>query len=107
MIHHLAGIGRGRQNRGEETLKHTLDAAEQFLRANPWVAVAGAAVASGVLAAMSRKKPVRRESSRAAVRDWLDHAYATLPTRKQFQSVAKSAGVPTTLQQLKEKLSAD
>ncbi len=89
---------------GEAAVNEAIEKAELFLAGNPWLAVAGAAVASQVFAAMSQKTPIRHQSSRAAMRDWLDDAYSSLPTKKQFQSVAKSAGVPTNLRQLRKKL---
>ncbi len=81
--------------------------AEEFLRNNPWVAVAGAAVAGGVLSAISDRKKSRKTKSSSAVRGWLEDAYETLPTPKQFQSMAKTAGVPTSIEQLKEKLAGE
>lgn len=96
----VRGLDARTERLTEESFADVLSKVEQFLRVNPWVAVAGAAVTSGILEALSDKRALRRPSSRAAVRDWVDDAYATLPTKKQFRSVAKSAGLPTTLRQL-------
>ncbi len=96
---------RQRLVRGDYRAEDLLADAEDFVRKNPWVAVAGAAVLSGVLGALNRRKPIRKNTSRAALRDWLDEAHSGLPTRKQFRSAAQSAGLPTTLEQIKQKLS--
>jgi len=87
----------------EAALKSVAMAAEDFITARPWLAVAGTAILTGVFTAISENKRIRRNSSRAALRDWLDDAHESLPTKKQLVSVAKSAGLPTTLKDLQEK----
>jgi hypothetical protein len=94
-------------SRGEAVVEEAVAMAEQYLRANPWLAVAGTAVATHIFSALTPKTPIRRGSSRAAVRDWLDDAYENLPSRKQLESAAKSAGVPTSLSQLQAKLTGE
>ena len=103
-IHQRAETGHDNVERARILAEDPWGSAAGFLRENPWVAVAGAAVLGGVLTALTRRSPVRRNSSRAAVRDWLEEAHASLPTKKQFKSMANSAGLPTTLAQLKERL---
>jgi len=93
--------------RGSYRAEDLVADAEEFVRRNPWVAVAGAAMLSGVLSALNRRKPVRTNSSRAALRDWIDDAHAGLPSKKQFRSAAQSAGLPTTLEQLRKKLGGE
>jgi hypothetical protein len=87
--------------------EHARAEAEVFLRNNPWLAVAGAALAGGVLSAISDRKKSRKTKSSSAVRGWLEEAYDNLPTPKQFHSMAKTAGVPTSFEQFKEKLSGE
>ncbi len=94
-------------SRGEAVVEEAVALAEQYLRGNPWLAVASTAVAVRIFEALTPKTPIRRGSSRAALRDWLDEAHAGLPTRKQLESAAKSAGVPTSLRQLQAKLTND
>ena len=96
-----------RLSRGEAVVEEAVALAEGYLRANPWLAVAGTAVAARVFEALTPRTPIRRGSSRAALRDWLDEANGSLPTRKQLESAAKSAGVPTSLRQLQAKLTDD
>ncbi len=95
---------------GQEALEQTrakagtaLEATSDYIRANPWVAVAGAVVLGGVLGALlkpSREEPTKSE----VVRGWLDEAYAKLPSQKQVQSVADSTGLPSFLKELQRKL---
>jgi hypothetical protein len=94
---------REQRSSDEAALKSVARAAEDFITARPWLAVAGTAILTGVFTAISENKRIRRNSSRAALRDWLDDAHESLPTKKQLVSVAKSAGLPTTLKDLHEK----
>ena len=103
-IHQLAETGRARLAHGSRGARDLVDAATDYVRANPWIAVAGAAVFGGIVSAMSQPRQIKRQSSRASVRDWLRDSHASLPTGKQFRSVAKSAGIPTTFEQLKARL---
>jgi hypothetical protein len=94
-------------SRGEAVVEEAVAMAEGCLRANPWLAVAGTAVAARIFEALTPSTSIRRGSSRAALRDWLGNAHETLPTRKQLESAAKSAGVPTSLRQLQARLTGD
>lgn len=68
-----------------ETAEDALAAATDYVRNNPWVAVAGAAVLGGVIVALAR--PSRPASPNLdAVRDFLDDTYAKLPSRKEARS---------------------
>lgn len=73
--------------------------ATEYIRANPWVAVAGAAVIGGIVAvALRQSKP---ESGKLeVVRDWLEDAYAKLPSQKQVRSAAEASGIPGFLESL-------
>lgn len=89
---------------GEVAVDELIEKTMWFLRDNPAIAVAGTALATHLFAAVGSGTPVRKGTSRAALRDWLQNASESMPTRKQFESAAKSAGLPTTYSQLKTKL---
>lgn len=90
---------------GEAAFDHMAGKAREFLRENPALAVAAAALATELFASLTASPP-RRGSSRAAMRDWLDTAYETMPAYKQFKSAAESAGLPTTYRQMEDKMTA-
>ena len=90
---------------GEWAFDQMAGKAREFLRENPALAVATAALATELFASLTSSPP-RRGSSRAAIRDWLDGAHETMPTYKQFKSAAESAGLPTSYKQVEEKLTA-
>ena len=101
-IHELTERGREKLAQAQEGAKDVLAAVADYARANPWIALAGAAVIGGVVVALS--KPCQRTPSRRdAVRDWLDEAYAKLPSQKQVQAVVETSGVPDFVAQLKKK----
>lgn len=88
-IHDMTRKGREKLAQAQERAKSTLGAVTAYIRANPWVAVAGAAAIGGVLVAVSRQgNPGHRKLD--VVREWLDEAYAKLPDQKQVQSMAGS-----------------
>jgi hypothetical protein len=89
---------------GELAFDELAGKARDFLRDNPALAVATAALATEVFSSLT-SSPARRGSSRATIRDWLDSAYDTMPVYKQFKSAAESAGLPTTYGQAKGKVS--
>ncbi len=102
-IHELTEAGREKLAQAQSGAQDALSAATEYIRANPWVAVAGAAVLGGVIAVLSKSsKPEPRNLD--AVRDWLDEAYSKLPSQKQVQSIADSSGIPCFLKSLKKKL---
>jgi len=89
--------------KAQDCAKDALTTATDYIRANPWIAVAGAAVAGGVLAALA--KPAKAPPSKLdAVREWMDEAYAKLPSQKQVQAAVESSGVPRFLHQLRKTL---
>ena len=89
---------------GEVAVDQAIESAGRFLNDNPAFAVAGAALLTQALAALSRSSPIRKSSSRAALRDWLSNSCETLPDKKQFVSAAKSDGLPTSYQEVKRVL---
>lgn len=102
-IHELTERGREKLAQAQDGARDALTAVADYARANPWVAIAGAAVLGGVVVALS--KPGRKPPSRLdVVRDWLDEAYAKLPSQRQVQSAVETSGVPDFLNQLKKKL---
>jgi hypothetical protein len=102
-IHDLTEKGREHLQAATSGAKDGIAAATEYIRANPWVAVAGAAVIGGVITALSRSH--KSDTSKLdAVREWLDDAYAKLPSQKQVQEMADSAGVSDFLKQVGKKL---
>jgi len=101
-IHDLTEKGRQKLAQAQAGATDALSAVADYARENPWVAIAGAAVLGGVLVALA--KPNRPKSRTDALRDWLDEAYAKLPSQKQVQSIVDDSGVPDFLAQLKKKL---
>jgi len=102
-IQELAQKGREKLAQAQTGAKDALSAVADYTRANPWIAIAGAAVLGGVVVALT--KPARKPASRLdVVRDWLDEAYAKLPSQKQVQSVVEASGVPDFFSQLRKKL---
>lgn len=102
-IQELTQKGREKLAQAQTGAKDALSAVADYTRANPWIAIAGAAVLGGVLVALTKphRKPVSRWD---AVRDWLDDAYAKLPSQKQVQSAVEASGVPDFLGQVRKKL---
>ncbi len=95
-------LGREKLAKVQEGAKDALTVVADYARANPWVAIAGAALIGGVVVALS--KPSRKPPSRfEVVREWLDEAYAKLPSQKQVQSAVETSGVPDFLSHLKQK----
>lgn len=102
-IHDLVEAGSEKVCCAQSGVQDALSATANYIRANPWVAVAGAAVLGGVVAVLSRSsKP--EPNSLEAVRDWLDDAYAKLPSQKQVESMVQSSDLPNFLTSLRKKL---
>lgn len=102
-IQDLAGKGRETLRVAQEGAEDALSAVTGYIRANPWMAVGAAALIGGAIAAISKHR-AEPPSRIDAVRDWLDEAYAKLPSQKQVQATVDSCGVPDFLRQLKKKL---
>lgn len=102
-IQELTEKGREKLAQAQAGAKDALSVVADYTRANPWIAIAGAAVLGGVIVALTKPapKPVSRLD---AVRDWLDDVYAKLPSQKQVQSAVEATGVPDFFGQLKKKL---
>lgn len=67
-----------------ETAGDALAAAGDFVRRNPWVAVAGAAVLSGLIIAVGKSRnPVVSKMDR--VRNFIDDTYSRLPSQKAVE----------------------
>lgn len=102
-IHDFAEAGAERMSRARSGLQDAVAATADYIRANPWVAVAGAAVIGGVVAGLS--KPCKREPHTLdAVRDWLDEAYAKLPSQKQVETMVQTSDLPDFLANLRKKI---
>lgn len=83
--------------------RDALTATADYIRANPWVTVAGAAVIGGVIAVLAR--PGRPEPRKfEVVRGWLDDACAKLPSQRQVQSAVDHCGVTKAVREIKRKL---
>jgi hypothetical protein len=64
-----------------------IETATDYIRANPWVGVAGGLVLGAVVFALC--KPAKPEPTTLdRLRDLLDEAYAKLPTKKEAKSAA-------------------
>jgi hypothetical protein len=101
-IHEMTEKGREKLAQAQTGAGDALSSVADYTRANPWVAIAGAAIIGGVVVALSKsRKSVSRMN---VVRDWLDEAYAKLPSQKQVQSAVETSGVLDFLAQLKKKL---
>ena len=102
-IHELVEDGREKLARAQDGAQDALGAATEYIKANPWVAVAGAALIGGAVAALLRpKKPSGPDLN--SLRDWLGDAYAKLPSREDVQEVVKSSGAQKVLKQLAQAL---
>jgi len=98
-----AEVAREKLAQVEEQVRGTLSTATGYIRDNPWVAVAGAAVIGGIIAvALRQSKP--EPGKLEVVRDWLEEAYAKLPSQKQVRSAAEASGIPSFLKSLREAL---
>lgn len=96
-------VAREKLARVEQQVRGGLTTATEYIRANPWVAVAGAAVIGGIVAvALRQSKPEPGKAE--VVRDWLKDAYAQLPSRKQVRSAAEASGIPGFLESLRKAL---
>lgn len=82
--------------------KDSLQAVSDYIKANPWTVVAGAAVLGGLIAILTR--PKQPPTAAEVFRQWLDEVSGSLPSRKQIESTAKSAGLPCSLKELEKKL---
>jgi ElaB/YqjD/DUF883 family membrane-anchored ribosome-binding protein len=94
--------GREKLAQAQCVATDTLTGIANYTRANPWLAIAGAALVGGVVVALAR--PSRPRSRADVIRDWLDEAYAKMPSSKQVQSVVETTGVPDLVARLKKKL---
>lgn len=97
-------------DKGNEVLEQTQDKAAdalssvaEYVRANPWVALAGAAIVGGVIVALSRPKQPEHPNL-DSLREWLDEAVAKLPSKKQIRKAAQSPAINDFLSDLKKKL---
>jgi hypothetical protein len=98
-----AEVAREKLAQVEKQVRGTLSTATDYIRDNPWVAVAGAAVIGGIVAvALRQSKPEPRKLE--VVRDWLEDAYAKLPSKKQMRSAAEASGIPCFLDSLRKAL---
>lgn len=103
-IHEFTEKGRETLENAQSGARNALATATDYIRANPWTAVAGAAIVGGVLAALTAPRPSAPHQL-DAVRDWLAETYEKLPSQKQVQSsLAKGAGLPEVLTALRRKL---
>jgi len=84
-LHELTELGREKLAQTQDATKEALAVTKDYIKANPWIAVAGAAILGGVLVALARPcKP--SPTNLDNVRDWLDEAYAQLPSKSDIQS---------------------
>jgi len=98
-----AEVAREKLAQVEKQVRGTLSTATGYIRDNPWVAVAGAAVIGGIVAvALRQSKP--EPGKLEVVRDWLEEAYAKLPSQKQVRSAAEASGIPSFLESLRKAL---
>jgi hypothetical protein len=98
-----AEVAREKLARAQEQVRGGLTTATEYIRANPWVAVAGAAVIGGIVAvALRQSKP--EPGKLEVVRDWLEDAYAKIPSQKQVRSAAEASGIPSFLESLRKAL---
>jgi len=101
----LTDAAREKLTQAQELAKDALTGATDYIRAHPWLAVAGGAVLGGLIAALSRPKPDPGKLD--AVREWLDEAYARLPDQGDLRSAAESTGIPCLLKKLRKSLHID
>jgi hypothetical protein len=102
-IHALVEEGRKRVACARDGANDGLQAAKEYVRANPWTAV-GIAAAAGVLIAVAAKRPQPKTQKLDAIKEWLEDAYAKIPSEKQIRSVVDSSGAPSFLKALAQKL---
>lgn len=100
-LHELAELSREKLGLPVRDPINPVAATASFVRANPWTALAGAALLGVGLVVLSRRRP--EPGKLAALRDWVGDARESLPTRREVQSFAESTGIPL-LRQLGRKL---
>ncbi len=101
-LHDLTELSREKLGLPQTDAVDPLAAAVSYIRANPLTAVAGAALLSVALVALSRRRPEPRNLD--AVRHWLDEARENLPSRSELESFAESTGVPCLLKRVGQRL---
>ncbi|CAN5329419.1 hypothetical protein BH09VER1_BH09VER1_49200 [soil metagenome] len=101
-LHDLTELSREKLGLARDGANGALAATAGYIRANPWTAVAGAALLGVALVALSRRGLEPRRLK--VVRGWLDDAREKLPTQREVSSFAESTGVPCLLKQLGKKL---
>ena len=99
-IHDLVKQGREKLAHTKDESRNTLTVLSDYVRANPWLAIAGAFLCGTALASLNKSR--RRQSKLEVVRAWLDETYAKMPSSKQVQSTAER--LPQFLAQLKKQL---
>jgi len=87
----------------QDVTTNSLQTASDYIRANPWTVVAGAAILGGIVGAILTR-PKQPPSPSELLNQWLEEAGERLPSRKQLQATAKSAEFPCSLKELKKKL---
>ncbi len=98
-IDELTEFGREKLARAETVTRDAVAVTTDYIKANPWIAVAGAAVLGGAIVALA--SPCRRQTNKLeAVRDWFDDAYAKLPS----QADLKCPAIPKFLKNLGKSL---
>jgi hypothetical protein len=102
-IRDLTERGREKLALARSGAQDAVSATARYVRAHPWIAVAGAAVVGGAICALTKHGRPQPKNFKVA-KKWLDEAYAKLPSQKQVQAVAESAGLPDFLKQLQKKL---
>lgn len=97
-LHELTEQSREKLEDAKRGVGDVLASATDYVRANPWIALAGAVVIGGVIATLARPKPEPRGID--ALRELLEEGLAKLPTQKQVEAAAESTGVPCFLKRL-------
>lgn len=102
-IHDLVEAGRQKLAEAKGGANDGLQLASDYIRSNPWTAV-GIAAAAGLVISVLANRPKPRNQNIKAVREWLEDAYAKIPSEKQVRSAVDASGAPSFLKELGRKL---
>ena len=103
-LHEITEIGREKLAMARDGANDALTATTQYIKDNPWLAIAGAAAIGGALVALSRPGHSSHRSKSDAIRQWLDDAYSRLPSQGDVRSAAKSSGLSKLAQKVSKAL---
>ena len=93
------------KNVRDKTL-YVVEETSDYIRANPWKAVTGAALLGGIFAVLSHHQALKR-SNHSSIGGWVEDIYSRFPRKNLRESKTESLEVSDFIKLIKSKIHLD